>query len=240
MIEGYTGIGWSGELLLYDMFTLAFMLVLSVFAYAFYTCYPLFEKMIRGFALIQERQNLFDPHTKENFFFDMFMWFQTLFLCAVFSFLCFYQIADIQGQNAQQAFTLLAVFCGLLMLFYALKQCLYFIYGRVLAESNKYKLWRHTYRTLFHLWGMILYFPVLWLLIDRERYTGALILFFISFLMFRITAIYVNFRIFYHKNNGLLLLNLYLCGQEIIPLLFLYKSLTYLYNVIETSSNLWQ
>ena len=239
MIEGYTGIGWSGELLLYDMFTLAFILLLSVFAYAFYTSYPLFKKMIRGFASIQERQNLFDPPTKESFFFDMFMWFQALFLCTVFCFLCFFQITDIQFQNMQQTLILLGVFFCLLILLYVLKQCLYFIYGRVLSEKSKYKLWNNTYHTLFCLWGMILYFPVLWLLIDRERYTGALIVFFVSFILFRITAIYTYFRIFYHKNDGLLFLNLYLCGQEMIPLLFLYKSLTYLYNAIETS-NLWQ
>jgi len=239
VFEGYTGIGWGDGLLIHDILMLAIIIQLSIFAYAFYTCYPLFEKMLRECISVKERQNLFDTPTQESVFFNLFMGFQTLFLCAVFFFIAFSRLANIQEQDVSQAFILLVILFGLLILFYVLKRFLYFIYSLVFIENSKYNLWKSTYHALFCLWGISLYFPVLWLMLDRQHITGALSLFIFVFILFRITAIYVKIRIFFYKNNGLLFLISYLCAQEFIPLLFLYESLTYLHHVIETSI-VWQ
>ena len=237
--EGYTEISWDNGQLIYDILLLALIILLSIFAFTFRTCYTLFEKMIRGLFSVKERQNLFDPPARESFFFNVFMGFQTLILCAIFFFLAFSRIVKIQEQGVGKAFILLAILFILLILFYLLKRCLYFIYGRIFIDNVKLNLWNTSYHELFYLWGVMLYLPVFWLILDRERMVGSLIIFSINFILFRLSAIYVKVRIFYHKNNGFLFLNLYLCAQEIIPLLFLYESLTYLYNVIKTSI-LWQ
>uniref|UniRef100_UPI003FEF4BAF DUF4271 domain-containing protein n=1 Tax=Parabacteroides distasonis TaxID=823 RepID=UPI003FEF4BAF len=50
--------------------------------------------------------------------------------------------------------------------------------------------------------------------------------------------IYKTIRIFHRKNSSFLYISLYLCGQEILPLVFLYEGIIYLYNFIE-SSTLW-
>jgi hypothetical protein len=65
---------------------------------------------------------------------------------------------------------------------------------------------------------------------------GELMLFATFYLLFRFTLIYMTVRIFYNKNTGLLYLSSYLCAQEIIPLLFLYEGLNYLYNTFEAST----
>ncbi|MDR0394222.1 MAG: DUF4271 domain-containing protein [Tannerella sp.] len=46
-------------------------------------------------------------------------------------------------------------------------------------------------------------------------------------------------HIFLNKNTGFLFFSLYLCAQEIIPLVFLYEGLIYMYNIIE-KNNIWQ
>jgi hypothetical protein len=82
---------------------------------------------------------------------------------------------------------------------------------------------------------MLLYLPVFWLILDRERYTGAAILSVSFFVLFGISVNYYKIRIYYDKNNGFLYLFLYLCALEIVPLLFFFESLTYLHKVIESS-----
>ena len=239
VFEGYIGISKENGQLIYDILLLLLFVLLSIFSYTFRTCYPLFEKMIRGFFSVKERQSLFDTPRRESFFFNIFMGFQTLFLCTVFSFLVFCRFSEILEQTANQSAILLTIFFCILILFYIFKRFIYFIFGYVMLDKEKFKLWHTTYHTLFNLWGISLYLPVFWLMLDRERIAGSLIIFIFNFILFRLSVIYMKIRIFYNKNNGFLFLNLYLCAQEIIPLLFLYESLTYLYNVFKTSI-LWQ
>ena len=237
--EGYTGMSWGDGLLIHDTLTFALIVLLSFFAYAFHTCYPLLEKMIHGLVSLKERQNLFDIATRESVLFNVFMGFQALFLCAVILFLVFNRIGENADLGVNQALILLSVFLMALIITYLLKRFLYYIYSSVFTSKGKYKLWNTAYHTLFYFFGILLYLPVLWLMHDRERYGGALILFILLFVSFRLTAIYIKIRIIYDKDNGFLYLILYLCAQEIVPLLFLYESLTYLHNVI-VSSILWQ
>jgi hypothetical protein len=91
---------------------------------------------------------------------------------------------------------------------------------------------------LLCLWGISLYLPVVWLILDHEHLTETLFLFALFYVLFRFTLIYMTVRIFYNKNTGILYLSSYLCAQEIIPLLFLYEGMNYLYNTIEVSA-LW-
>jgi len=236
---GFEGINWGDGLLMHDILMFALIVLLSIFAYAFHTCYPLFEKMMHGLVSLKERRNLFDTQTRESVFFNIFLRFQSLFLSAVLLFLVFCRIGESAQYGVSQKFALLFVFLIMLILLYWLKRFLYYIYSCVFTSKGKYKLWHTTYHTLFYFYGISLYLPVLWLMLDRERYVGALMFFIFTFVSFRLTAIYINIRIIFDKNNGFLYLIAYLCAQEIVPLLFLYESLTYLHNVI-VSNNLWQ
>ena len=239
VFEGYTGIRWENEQLMNDFFLLIIIVLLASFALVFRTCYPLFEKMIRGFVSMKERQTLFDTPTQENFFFTGFMGFQTLFLCSVFFFLAYCRITESLYWIILSDFIPLIVIFIVLCLFYLLKRILYYIYDRTMTGKEKYTLWKNNYNAAFFIWGISLYLPVLWLMFDHINLSGILILFVFTYILFRFHVIYLKIHIFYHKNTGLLYFCLYLCAQEIIPLLFLYESLNYLHNVIETSV-LWQ
>jgi hypothetical protein len=143
-----------------------------------------------------------------------------------------------QYLQIKQAFMLIALFSGVIILFYLLKQSLYSIYGYAFNESDKCKLWDRNYRTLSYIWGVLLYLPVLWITYDSEHLKTIIILFVFIFILYRFAVFHITFRIFYTKNTGLLYFSSYLCAQEIVPLLLLYESLNYLYNVIETNT-LW-
>ncbi|MDR2232415.1 MAG: DUF4271 domain-containing protein [Tannerella sp.] len=239
MFEGYTGISLVEGQPIHDILLFALIILIAIFAFAFYTSNPLFEKMIHGFVSVKERHNLFNTPTQESIYFDLFMGFQTMFLCTVFIYLAISHFSNIQMQTVREELLLFFTLFVILTLFYLLKRFLYFIFGRVFVDKGKFTLWNSTYHALFSLWGVALYLPVLWIMLDKESFTGAIILFLGLFAVFRIITVYVKIRIFYHKNNGLLFFNSYLCAQEIIPLLFLYECLAYLYNIIGTSI-IWQ
>ena len=239
VFEGYTGIRWESEQLIHDVFLFIIIVLLAIFALVFRTFYPLFEKIIRGLFSIKERQNLFDTPTKENVFFTGYMGFQTLFLCAIFFFFVYCRITAYLWGRLLLDLILLTVFFTILILFYLLKRILYYIYGRTAVGRDKFRLWKNNYNAAFFMWGILLYLPVLWLMFDHIHFSGILILFVFTYILFRFYVIYIKFHIFYPKNTGLLYFSLYLCAQEIIPLLFLYESLSYLHNVIE-SNILWQ
>ena len=238
IFEGYVGIQFGYEQLIRDiLFSVVFVLLIC-FAFIFRSHLPLFVKTIKGFISIKERQNLFDPTMKENLFFKSFLKLQTLLLCAIFFYLIYITRFQINDQTIISAFIILGLFLIVIILFYFFKQCLYIFYGRVLCENNKYKLWYTNYDTLSYLWGISLYLPVLWLMFNNSSLKTVSFLFLFSYILYRISVIYITIRIFYNKNGGILFLSSYLCAQEIIPLLFLYEGLNYLQNVIETST-LW-
>lgn len=238
IFEGYIGIKFGDEQLIRDiLFSVVFLLFAS-FAFIFHSYLPLFSKTIKSFFSVKERQNLFDSTMKENLLFKGFLKLQTLLLCSIFCYLAYSIYYPIHGQSISTAFITLAVFLGIISLFYFFKQCMYFIYGRVFSENGRFKLWNTNYQTLSYLWGISLYFPVLWLMFNNNSLKTVTLLFVLSYILYRISVIYITIRIFYNKNSGILYLSSYLCAQEITPLLFMYEGLNYLQNVIETST-LW-
>ena len=239
VFEGYAGIRCGSEQPIHDVSLLIIIVLLALFALVFRTCYPLVGKMISSFMLIKKRQNIFDTQTQENVFFAGFMGFQTLFLCAVFLFLAHCRITESTDWVLLSDFALLTVIFSILFLFYLLRHSLDFMYGRIMTGKDEYRLWKSNYNASFYFWGISLYFPVLWLMFDPMHFTGILILFVFTYILFRFYVIYIKIHIFYPKNTGLLYFSLYLCAQEIVPLLFLYESLSYLHNIIETSIR-WQ
>lgn len=88
------------------------------------------------------------------------------------------------------------------------------------------------------IWGILLYIPVLLMVFIDINVTIPIFLFSIFYVLYRFAIIYKTIRIFHKKNGGFLYISLYLCGQEILPLVFLYEGMVYLYNFIETST-LW-
>jgi hypothetical protein len=238
IFEGYIGIRVGDEQFVYDTLLILVILLLSLFGFVFRFHYPLFLKMLNELFSTRERQNLFVEPVKNNLFCMGFLNFQALFLCSLFFYLVFCNYTEIQDQHLLSIVGTIGVFFGIIYAFYLIKQCIYVLYGRVFSENGKYKLWSANYHILTYLWGILIYFPVFWLLFEPDRITEALVTFAACYVIFRITLIYMTIRIFYNKNTGLLYLSSYLCAQEIIPLLFLYEGLNYLYNAIEAST-LW-
>lgn len=237
--EGYVGIRlWDGQLVDDVIFSLLLFLFIA-FSFVFRANFQLFVKMLKDAFLLKERQSLFDDVIgKSLLFFRNFMTFQALFLSSI-ALIAAGRIYGFVNYVEWQAVLVAIgmVFC-VLFLFYQLKQCGYYLLGCVFADPDKYKLWKTSYNAIMGIWGVSLYIPVLWLVFVGTHVTIPIAMFCIFYILCRFVIIYKTIRIFYKKNTGLLYISLYLCAQEILPLVFLYEGMVCLYYFIETST-LW-
>ena len=125
-----------------------------------------------------------------------------------------------------------------LILFYWCKRCFYYLLGVVFTDAPKYKFWKTNYNAIIGAWGICLYIPALWLVFVGSSIQIPVLLFVFFYILCRFVIIYKTIRIFHRKNSSFLYISLYLCGQGILPLVFLYEGIIHLYNFIE-SSTLW-
>jgi hypothetical protein len=237
--EGYTGIHLHNITFSSDILLIVVMVLLSAFALIFRFNLPLFGKMIGNMNAGEQRQSLFDVTEKDSFLFNIFMTFQTLLLFSIFLFSLATEYKYITNPDIPATLIITVILLIILLLFYLFKKAIYNIFGRIFAEKSVYKMMFVNYQGLFGTWGTFLYLPVLWILLVGKYLLVSCVLFIISYLVFRITLIRKFIHIFFNKNTGLLFLSLYLCAQEIIPLVFLYEGLIYMYNIIE-KNNIWQ
>lgn len=238
--EGYVGIHlWNGQLVDDVIFALLICQFVA-FSFVFRFNYKLFFRMRREAFFQKERMNLFDVETngKQEIFFRTFMSFQFLFLSTI-AMVVFGQTYGLVHYADWQSVLRMTVYAfGLLLVFYQFKQACYRTLGVIFAEPEKYKLWKTSYNAIMGIWGVSLYLPVFWLVVISKYELIPVIMLSILYILCRFVIIYKTVRIFHKKSTGILYLCLYLCAQEILPLIFAYEGLIYLYNVIETST-LW-
>lgn len=238
LFEGYVGIRLGDGQVVDDVIFSLLLVLFIAFALVFRSNYHLFVKMLKDVVFIKERQNISRKDGGHEWFFRNFMTFQALFLCSIGLF----AIGRAYGyaNYVKEYTTGLAILLLFLLLwaFYWGKEWLYFLFGAVFADKAKYRFWKTNYNAIIGAWGVSLYFPVLWLVFVGASLTVPVAMFGILYILCRFVIIYKTIRIFHKKNTGILYISLYLCGQEILPLVFLYKGIVYLYNFIEVST-LW-
>lgn len=238
LFEGYVGIRLGDGQQVDDLLFLLLLSLFILFALVFRANYRLFFKMMRNVGQVKERQNLFEEHVGNEWIFRTFMNFQTLLLCTTGLFSIARAGGYLRSFSERQLLYAYLLLLGAVWLFCCLRRGFYLLFGRVFAEREACRFWKTNYNAVVGAWGVVLYFPVVWLVLVGAGLPWAITCFAISYLCCRFVIIYKAIRIFYSKNGGPLYIILYLCGQEILPLLFMYKGVAYLYNFIEFSA-LW-
>ena len=221
--DGYTGIYLNDITFSNDIMLLIVLSLLSVFAFIFRLNTPQFGKMISNISSGEQRQSLFETTEKSSIIYTLFMMFQTLLLCSIFIFTAIVEYKYLINPDITTTLTVTSILLIILLIFFLFKKALYALFGHIFADKSAYKMMFTNYQALFCTWGILLYIPVLWILLVGKYFSAAIICMAISYLLFRAILIYRFVYIFLNKNTGLLFFSLYLCGQEIIPLFFLWK-----------------
>jgi len=235
---GFDGIRLWDDQLINDVMFAILVIQLVIFAFVYRTHFKHFYKMIKDAFLVRKRQSLFTQPVANEGFFRNFMLYQALLLCSIAAYSIARAYNYLDTLSEKEMFITIGVLFLITVLFFQIKQALYFLLGVVLDDHYKYKLWKTSYNAILGLWGVLLYIPVLWLTFVTSYPEIPIILFVFLYILCRFAIIYKTIRIFHKKIHDLFYIILYLCGQEILPLVFLYEGLTYLYNFIETST-LW-
>jgi len=231
--ERLTGIYLNNDTFSNDLMLVIVILLLSVFAFVFRMNVPLFGKMISNINTGEQRQSIFETIEKDSFLFNSFMVFQTILLFSIFIFSFGVKNHYISNPDLRSTLLSIVFLFFLLLIFYLFKQVLYAIFGTVFFEKSTNKIMLTNYQALFCTWGVSIYLPVFWVLLFDTHLFASLIFLIFSYLTFKAVLSFRFFCIFYNKNTGFLFLSLYLCAQEMVPLVFLYEGMVYSYNVMK-------
>lgn len=239
LFEGFVGIRlWDSQVLNDFLFTLI-VTILILFALVFRFNYRACLKMFSDVLYIKERQSLFEKSAVSDFYFRLFMLFQALFLCTLFLFSHFYSRGYFDFElTIQNILLCIGGLFTIILLFFLFKWILYELTGMIFSDLNRFKTWRSSYLAIMGTWGVSLYIPAIWSALWGMYPTISAILFVCLYILCRFAIIDKTLRIFYKKNTSVLYISLYLCTQEILPLVFLYEGIVYLYNFIKMST-LW-
>ena len=237
--EGYTGINIENFTFSNDMMLVIVLIILTVFALIFQLNFPLFSKMISNIIAGEQRQSIFETTEKNSFLFNTFMTFQALLLFSIFFYSASVKYKYILNTGIKTTLLSIGLLFILFFVYYLFKRVLYAIFGIVFLEKSTNKMLFTNYQALFSSWGIVLYFPVLWILLFDAYLSVAVIILIFSYFLFKIILAFRFIPVFLKKNTGFLFLSLYLCAQEIAPLAFLYEGMVFTYNIIERN-NTWQ
>jgi hypothetical protein len=237
--EGYEGVRlWEDQLVDDVMLSLLLFFLIS-FALLFRSNYGFFIKMVKDMVYSKERQSIFEKSVGSDEIFRGFMIFQAIFLCSI---LFFIQIEITCGFPFPITVSSIIIsICSIFAILYPF-YLLGFVVNRfiiyVFFDSAKYKLWKNGVNATIGLWGIFLYAPIIWITFINKQFAVSAILFAVPYILCRFIVIYKTMRIFCSQKTDFIYISLYLCAQEILPLVFLYEGMLFLYNFIKTST-LW-
>jgi hypothetical protein len=214
------------------MLLVVVLLLLSVFAIIFRRNVSLFGKMMSEIVYKKHKNSIFDTADKENFLFNIFMSFQTLTLLSISVFSLAMKYGYIESLDLKTTLLCTVGLIFIFFIFYIFKKIIFNTLLYIFAESGEQKVLSVSHRSFFQLWGIFLYLPVFWILLVGDGIIFVTFLLIISYIFIKIILACRFIYTFFGKNIWLLFLNLYLCSLEIIPLMFLYEGLIYIYNII--------
>ncbi|MDR3309007.1 MAG: DUF4271 domain-containing protein [Tannerella sp.] len=237
-ISAFTGIALNGTGFSNDFLLLVTLLLLIVCSIVLRTNSFLFGKLLVNLNADERRQSITETTESDTFFFVIFMSFQTTILLSIFMFSYGVENGYFIPSGYFSGLLVLTTIMLLLLVFFIINYGVIYFTGRIFDDRSKYLTLFSNFQSMFCLWGISLYLPVIYILVLGEYNSTAYILLIISYLLYRIMFIYRFIYIFFNQKAGFLFFSLYLCALEMTPLVCLYEGMIYIFNIIETN-NLW-
>lgn len=174
----------------------------------------------------RERGNLFVEETSGEKHFSLFLQFQTAVLFGLLFFIYSTESSTFPLGNHVMPRILMWTDVCLCVFFFILKRCLYGWVGWTLAHPAQRSVWYDAYGLLMGAQGILL-LPLTFVAVRLDLDCGVLLFTTCAvFILTKILLLYKTFTIFFTGFYGFLLLFLYLCALEIVPLLALWSVAT--------------
>ncbi|MDR1004522.1 MAG: DUF4271 domain-containing protein [Prevotellaceae bacterium] len=187
----------------------------------------LLAAQLKNFLLHRQRTSIFANYTGSDMRYLLLLIMQTCVLAATCLFGYFVDTTpQLHDHISTPAF--IALYTLILGLYLSLKWLIYTAVGWIFLNKDTSAQWMESYSTLLHYLGFALFpFALFMLYCDLNLYATIIIGLFLV-ILFKILTFYKWLKLFCRNLAGCLLLILYFCALEIIPILLMYKGMLHL------------
>lgn len=175
-------------------------------------------------------QRIHRQTTGKEILYNYFLIFQTIVLLSICLYDIFMEYSSV-GQNVSRPFITILSFMVLISIFFTLKYNLYKFIGYVFDRSKLMIVWRNTYIVILEMLGILYFIPTLLLIYSNYYHQEIVIFMLILFLIVQIILFYRIIIFFIREKFSFLFLIAYLCSVEVLPYIFLFIGLIYLYRI---------
>lgn len=177
---------------------------------------------------VRQRANMFDEHSTTN---EARVLISLILLTCVCEGILLYTLFITKGL-ATDNLVGVSVMSGVAATYYILQLCAYRTVGYVFTTRRRSVMWMKGFNASQSLLGITLVVPALLSLFNPSAAPVLLTISTVLYIIARIIFIYKGFRIFYNNSLALVYFILYICSLEIIPLLIIYKTSSYLSSLL--------
>jgi len=210
----------------------------SVFALLLF-CFLLFAHIYNGgYTFLKENVSLllwpekskriYSQITSKEILYNYFLIFQAVVLIAITVYDVFLE-GDLVMRDGHKPFITILLFILLIGLFFGFKDIIYRFVGYLFDMKSSISFWRKIYIVGIEILGMLYFIPVLLLVYSPYYHLQIIIFMVILFLSVQILLFYQIIVFFIREKFNFLYLIAYLCTFEILPYIFLFLGLAYLY-----------
>ena len=211
-------------------------------------CFLFFTHIYNGgYTFLKENVGLLMPWDKNDrihrltttkeIFYSYFLVFQAIVLVAIAAYDIFIE-NDRSVDAVKGPFVTIILFIIFIGLFFGLKDLLYRFLGYLFDNKKPVAVLRRIYIVAIEILGMLYFLPVLLLVYSPYYHFQIIIFMVILFLIVQILLFYQIIVFFIREKFNFLYLIAYLCTFEILPYIFLFVGLAYLYK-IDVFNTLW-
>ncbi len=176
---------------------------------------------------IKERKSIFNDTVGNELYVKLLLSLQTIIILSIFSY------TVLTNNSSSETITILGFYKSLgkigllILLFFVYKWISYNIVGKIFFSKENLSQWLNNFVSLVCVLGIVIFIPVLLGFYIEWMYSFCYFFVLFCILAIIIIVIYRTYVLFFHNVRELHYLFLYLCGQEIAPLLVLYQGLIY-------------
>ncbi|MDR1370013.1 MAG: DUF4271 domain-containing protein [Dysgonamonadaceae bacterium] len=177
---------------------------------------------------LKERKSIFSEPVGNELYIKLLLIFQTIIILSIFSYTVFIGNKENEIVVLSGFYENLGKIGLLLASFFIYKWISYNIIGSIFFQKEILTQWLNNFTSMICLLGVIIFIPVV--LMFYVKWMFSFCYFFVLFCILTIIIIVIcrTYVLFFYNLRKLHYLFLYLCGQEMAPLLVLHLGLVYL------------
>ena len=174
---------------------------------------------------LKERKSIFNESVGNELYAKLLLSFQTIIILSIFLYLVFVNNKNSDLINISEFYESIGKICLLFVVFLFYKWISYNTVGKIFFRKEALSQWLNNFISLICLLGITIFIPVLLMFYVGWMYSFCYFFILFCILIVILIIVYRTYVLFFHNIRYLHYLFLYLCAQEIAPLLVLYQGL---------------